>query len=173
MTLNLEIKDTPIVKASTSTRGPVDFTLCLSFCQMNPTQLMDNGHVAEVTSLQIIPDTFKIWQIAPKLAASIPPDYHTFHVWLKLDENCRSSSLSKILTSEILQSTTTTPNHRESDMKSTSTYALTRDASSIFPPVQPFSRQCTFLDFPTGTHVKISKCHKFFNFWQIAKKCIT
>ncbi len=47
---------------------------------------------------------FLIWQIAKKSKGMYPPppDYHTFHkVWLKLDEKCESSSLLKILTSEI------------------------------------------------------------------------
>ncbi len=54
-----------------------------------------------------------------------PPssDYHALHkVWLKLDEKCRSSSLLKILTSELLQSA---PNDPKLDLKNqTQEYTL-------------------------------------------------
>ncbi len=48
---------------------------------------------------------FNFWRIAKKLTDCINPDCHAFHkVWLKLDENCGSSSPLKILTLEILKS---------------------------------------------------------------------
>ena len=47
-------------------------------------------------------------------------------------------------------------------------YAVHWAASPIFPSVSlydlPFSRSCTFSDFATDSRVKISKCHKTFNF---------
>ncbi len=36
--------------------------------------------------------------------------------------------------------------------------------SSVSLYGQPFARYCTFQDFPIDSHVKISKCHFFFNF---------
>ncbi len=46
------------------------------------------------------------------------------------------------------------------------TYAVRRTTSPIFSSVsfydQPFSRNCTFYDFPIDSHVKISKYHKIF-----------
>ena len=36
--------------------------------------------------------------------------------------------------------------------------------SSVSPHDQPFSRYCTFYDFPSNSHVKILRCHKIFIF---------
>ncbi len=44
--------------------------------------------------------------------------------------------------------------------------------SSVSLHDQPFLRYSTFYDFPIDCHVKISKCHKIFKFWQIAKTFI-
>ncbi len=52
------------------------------------------------------------------------------------------------------------------------TYVHSSTQSPNFLPVWvydlPFSRYSTFYDFPIDSHVKISKCHKIFKFWQIA-----
>ena len=41
--------------------------------------------------------------------------------------------------------------------------------SSVLLYDQPFSRYCTYQDFPTDSYVKLSKCcHKIFKFWQIS-----
>ncbi len=89
---------------------------------------MANGNVAEVISSECLFFFFKFGRSLEKVIACIPPpDCHAFHkVWLKF-ENCGSSSLLKILTSEILQ-----------------------NASSKVSPVslhnQPFSRYvCMFI----------------------------
>ncbi len=70
---------------------------------------MDNSNVAEVTSLQSGSGSaiyLKFGRSPEKVTACISPlSLHAFsEVWLKLDENCGSSSLLKMLTSEILQS---------------------------------------------------------------------
>ena len=53
------------------------------------------------------------------------------------------------------------------------TYVHCRTLSPKFWSVliydQPFSRYCTFYYLPIDFYVKISKCHKIFNLWQIAK----
>ncbi len=46
-----------------------------------------------------------------------PPDYHAFHkIWMKLNEKRGGSGLSKILTSEILQSAPTDPKLNLNDL---------------------------------------------------------
>ena len=73
---------------------------------------MDNGKVAEVTSLQI--PVLKMWQITSKGNGLYFPGLHAFSkVWLKLNENCGSSiksNLLKLLTAGILQNAPNDPN---------------------------------------------------------------
>ena len=51
--------------------------------------------------------------------------------------------------------------------------SLSPTFSSVLLYDHPFSRYCTFYDFFIDSHVKISKCHKIFNFGYIAKTSIT
>ncbi len=62
------------------------------------------GNVAEVTSLQSA-IYLKFGRSPEKVMACISPGLHAFSKgWLKLNENCGTSSLLKMLTSGILQS---------------------------------------------------------------------
>ncbi len=92
---------------------------------------MDYANVAELTSL---PSTKNlIWQITRKSNGPYFPPLHAFcKVWLKFDENCGSSGLSKILISGILQSYQMTPNStKRIGHKKYLTYAPCRTTSPI------------------------------------------
>ena len=77
--------------------------LCLTICQRNEYSFMDNGNVAEITSLQSA--IYLKYDITRASNGLYFPGLHAFSkVWLKLKENFGSSSLLKMLTSGILQS---------------------------------------------------------------------
>ncbi len=83
--------------------------ICLTVCQMKLYSFMDNGKVADATSLQSA-IYLKFSRPAGKVMACILPRLHAFYkVWLKLDEHCGSSSLLNISTSKILHSAPNDP----------------------------------------------------------------
>ncbi len=97
------------------------------------------------------------------------PDYQAFNkAWLISDKNWGSSSLLKILTSEILQSAPNDPKLNSNDLTRKVLYIRSSwdHESQIFSRFALRSaiyfRSCSFHDFPIDSHVKISKCHNFF-----------